>query len=339
MLKITGLILLLLVVFTGLLASCAKTPESTTPTSTLTKTPTVTLTPSQTQTPAPTKTETPAPTSITVTDQYDRTVTIKSNPQRIISLSPAHTEILFALGLGDRIVGVSDYSDYPPEAKTKPNIGSYDAPNIEKIIAAEPDLVLATEEHMTEVTELESHGITVVALNPKTVREVLDTIEMIGKITGQDKQATSLVANLKQRMNAIAEKTSKLTAEQKPRVFYIIWSDPIWTAGSGTFHDELIRMAGGINIASDLTGYADISLEAVIAANPQVMIAGVGMGTDNDVTLLFAQTEARLKDTDARVNGKVFSVNMDIVSRPGPRIVDALEELLKIIHPELISQP
>jgi len=288
-----------------------------------------------TQTPTPTKTETPAPASVTITDQYDRTVTIKCYPQRIVSLSPAHTEILFALGLGDRIVGVSEYSNYPPEATTKPSVGSYNEPNIEEIIAKEPDLVLATEEHLTVISQLESHGVTVVALNPKTVNEVLATIILIGEITGQDEEAASLVADMQQRIDAITEKTGNLTAEQKPRVFYIIWHDPIWTVGSGTFHDELIQMAGGVNIAHDLEGYADISLENVIIANPQVIIAGVGMGTGEDLPLQFVQTEDRLKDIDARLNDRIYSVDMDIVSRPGPRIVDALEVFLATIHPEL----
>ena len=147
------------------------------------------------------------------------------------------------------------------------------------------------------------------------------------------------VADMQKRIKAVTDKTGKLTEAQKPRVFYIIWHDPIWTVGSGTLHDELIQMAGGINIAHDLEGYADISLENVIMANPQVIIAGVGMGTGEDLPLQFVQTESRLQDVDARQNDRIYSVDMDIIGRPGPRIVDALEELLKIIHPELQDQP
>jgi iron complex transport system substrate-binding protein len=287
------------------------------------------------QTVSPTTTPASSPTPITITDDYGRTVTINEYPQRIISLSPAHTEILFALGLGDRIVGVSDYSNYPTEALTKPNVGAYDTPNLEVIIAQEPDLVLATEEHEAETQQLESRGIIVFASNPLTVSEVLDTIITIGKITGTDEAAAALTADMRQRMDAITAKTSQLTAEERPRVFFPIWHDPIWTVGSGTFHDELIQMAGGVNIAGELSGYVDMSLEAVIDANPQVIIAGVGMGEGTDLTLQFMQTDDRLAGTDARINGKVYSADMDIVSRPGPRLVEALETFFRLIHPEL----
>jgi iron complex transport system substrate-binding protein len=314
LLKNIGLILMGVILLTGTLTACSTSNDGAT-----------TLTTSTTL----------ESTSLTITDQYNRTVTIKKYPQRIISLSPAHTEILFALGLGDRVVGVSEYSDYPPEAKNVTSVGSYDTPNIETIISLNPDLVLATEEHVTEMSQLESHGITIVGLNPKSVSEVLDTIILIGHITGQDKEATSLYIDLQTRMKKITEKTSGLTDEQRPRVFYLIWHDPIWTVGSQTFHDELIRMAGGINIASNLTGYADISLEAVIAANPQVIIAGVGMGTGTDLTYQFVLTDARLSSVDARRYERVYSADMDIVSRPGPRLVDALEVFFKLIHPEL----
>jgi iron complex transport system substrate-binding protein len=250
-------------------------------------------------------------------------------------MSPAHTEILFALGLGDRVVGVSDYSDYPVDAAKKTSVGSYDKPNIETIISLDPDLVLATEEHEAETKLLEGKGITVVALNPKSVNEVFDTITLIGKVTGRDVQAAALVADMKSRMAKITAITSQLSDAQKPKVFMVIWHDPIWTVGSGTFHDELIKMAGGINIAKDLTGYTTIGLETVIAANPQIIIAGVGMGTGNDASLKAMQTDARLKYTDARLNNWIYGANMDIISRPGPRLADALEMLFKLIHPEL----
>jgi iron complex transport system substrate-binding protein len=300
-----GLICLVAILFSGLFVSCASELETTTP------------------------------SANTITDQYNRTVTIKANPQRIVSLSPAHTEILYALGLGDRIVGVSEYSDYPPEATAKPSVGSYNEPNIETIISMSPDLVLATEEHEEEVKQLESRGITVVALNPKTINEVLDTITVIGKITGKDNEAADLVESLQGRIDTIAEKTKSLTAEQKPRVFCIIWHDPIWTVGAGTFHDELIRIAGGVNIAGNLNGYVDMSVEALIAADPQIIIAGVGMGEGEDASLVAMQTEDRFRDIDARKTGKIYGANMDIVSRPGPRLADALEVFFNLIHPEI----
>ena len=331
-LKKLGAVLLGAALLAGALTACSQSTESTTPASTSTSISTPTLTPTQTQT--------PTPTPFTITDHFGRIVTINnSHPQRIISLAPSNTEILFALGLGDRIAGVTSYCNYPPEATTKPSIGDYNTPNIEEIIAREPDLVLATEVHETTIAQLESRGITVVGLSPKNIDETLTTITLVGKITGQENEAASLVADMQKRIKAVTDKTDKLTEAQKPRVFYIIWHDPIWTVGSGTLHDELIQMAGGINIAHDLAGYIDISLEDVIMANPQVIIAGVGMGSGEDLPLQFVQTESRLQDVDARQNDRIYGVDMDIIGRPGPRIVDALEELLKIIHPELQDQP
>jgi iron complex transport system substrate-binding protein len=282
-------------------------------------------------------TSTPTPSSFTTTDFLGRAITINNtHPQKIISLAPSNTEILFALGLGDRIIGVTDYCNYPPEAKTKPSVGAYDNPNIEEIVAMEPDLVLATDAQSESIyQQLENRGMTVVAIIPRNMDEVLASITLVGKVTGQDEEAASLVADMQKRISAVTDKTSKLTEAQKLRVFYIFWQDPIWTAGAGTFEDALIEMAGGVNIAHELNGYASMSLEAIIDANPQVFIAGVGMGTGEDLPLQYAQTEERLKDTEARLNNRIYGVNMDIIGRPGPRIVDALEEFFAIIHPEL----
>jgi iron complex transport system substrate-binding protein len=341
LLKKAGLILLAIVLFTGLLTACSSAMVTTTPAQTSKPVPTaIQSTTPPTATPLAATTTTPPPSTttkagpVTITDQYGRTVTVKSS-QRIISLSPAHTEILFALGLGSRVVGVSDYSDYPAEAANVASIGGYDSPNMEKIISLEPDLVLATEEHEKAVDQLTKYNIPTIALNPKTVNEVFDTITLIGKVTGTDVKAASLVNDMKTRMAKITAITSQLRDAQKPKVFMVIWFDPIWTVGAGTFHDELIKMAGGINIAGNLSGYTDMSIENVITDNPQIIIAGVGMGTGNDAALKAMLTDDRLSNTDARLNNWVYGANMDIISRPGPRLADALEILFKLIHPEL----
>jgi iron complex transport system substrate-binding protein len=276
---------------------------------------------------------------IEITDQLGRAVKLDKIPQRIISLAPSNTEILFALGLADRVVGVTDYCNYPPEAKQKPSVGGFSTPNMEKIVALSPDLVLATSIHQKQVIpSLEQQGITVFAVAPKTLDEVLEAITLVGKITGEEKEAAKLVAGMRTRIKAVTDKTDSLSQEQKPKVFYITWHDPLMTAGSGTLHDELIRKAGGLNIAENLTGYADISLEAVIEANPQVMVAGVGMGTGADAPFQFALTEVRLRNTDARLHNQVYAIDVDLVGRAGPRIVDALEQLASFIHPELFKE-
>lgn len=271
-----------------------------------------------------------------VTDDLGRPVNIEKIPQRIISLSPSNTEILFALGLGEKVVGVTEFCDYPPKAKDKEKIGGFSTPDIEKIIALEPDLILAGSIHDREIIPaLEERGFTIFALAPKNLDEILEDIRIVGEITGKAEEAFELVAQMESRIGAVTDKTKEL---ERSRVFYITWHDPLRTAGGDTWHEELIVKAGGINIAHDLTGYATISLETVIAANPQVIITGAGMGTGVDLPLQFAKTEERLRNVDARINNRVYAVPTDLSGRPGPRIVDALEQFAESIHPELFEE-
>ena len=305
-----SVIFLVAVLFTGLMASCTLTSED------LPQTP------------------------VLITDQLGRTVALKTaHPQRIVSLAPSHTETIYALGLSDRLVGVTDYCNYPPEAEEKPSVGGFSTPNIEEVVAMDPDLVLATNIHESEVIpQLEDRGLTVVAVNPKTIDGVIESITLIGKVTGAIEKAADLVTSMRSRTEAVTDKTAGLTGAEKPRVLYIVWHDPLMAAGAMTLHDELIRTAGGINMAGDLEGYTTINLEAIIAANPQVMIAGVGMGTGEDLPLQFITTEERLGSTDARINNRIYGINVDLVGRPGPRIVEALEQFAGFIHPELFKE-
>lgn len=277
--------------------------------------------------------------SIEVTDQLGRVVRLDAVPQRIVSLAPSNTEILFALGLADRVVAVTDYCDYPPEAKEKPSIGGFITPNLEELIALSPDLIVAASIHEAKIIpQLEGRGLAVFVLAPKTVDDVLEAITLVGEITGNEAEATGLVAGMQGRIKAVTDKTDSLPEGQRPRVFYLVWHDPLMTAGSGTFQDDLIGKAGGTNIARDLTGWVDISLETVLAADPEVMIAGIGHGKVKDPIFQFLKTEPRLDDTDARRNDRVYGVDGDLVSRPGPRIVDGLEKLAQFIHPELFGE-
>jgi iron complex transport system substrate-binding protein len=276
---------------------------------------------------------------IGITDQLGRTVEFDKIPQRIISLAPSNTEILFALGLADRVVAVTDYCNYPPEAKQKPSIGGFSTPNIEEVVALSPDLVLAASIHQTEVIpRLVARGMTVFALAPKTLDEVLEAITLVGKITGTENEASKLVAEMQTKIKAVTDKTRNLTEAQKPRVFYVTWHDPLMTAGSGTLHDELIQKAGGTNVAGNLSGYALIDPETVIAANPEVIVAGVGMGTGADAPFQFAMFEPTLRNTDARLHNRVYAIDVDLAGRAGPRIVDALEQFAQFVHPELFEE-
>jgi len=273
-----------------------------------------------------------------ITDQLGRSVVIDSPPQRIVSLAPSNTEILFALGLADRVVAVTDYCNYPPEVKNKPSIGGFSTPNIEEIVALSPDLVLATSIHESKIIpQLEDKGLTVLALDPKTIDEVLEAISLTGRVADVNENASELLAGMRQRIKLVTDKTDGLSPEQKPRTFYIVWHDPLKAAGVGTLQDELIAKAGGINIVQELRDYAGISLETVIMANPKVIIVGAGHGSSENQTFMYAKAEPRLSETDARQYDRVYAVDADLASRPGPRIVDGLEKFAQFIHPELFD--
>ena len=280
-----------------------------------------------------------APSPIEITDQLGRVVKLDKIPERIISLAPSNTEILFALGLADKVVAVTDYCNYPPEAQEKPSIGGYSTPDLEKIIALSPDLLLADSiQHAKEtIPELERRGLAVIALGPKTLDEVMEAINIVGKAAGREKEASNLVNDLAARMKVVTDKTADLSPAERPKVLFVTWHDPLWTAGSGTLINELIDKAGGVNLAREISGHQVISLEVVVAEDPDVIIAITGHGDARDLPFQWAQTEPRLKETSARKSGRVYQIDADIATRSGPRIVMALEQFAEFIHPELFK--
>ena len=277
--------------------------------------------------------------AIELTDQLGRVVKLDKMPQRIISLAPQNTEILFALGLGDKVVGVTTYCNFPPEAQEKPKIGGFSTVDVEKVVSLSPDLVVAALIHEKEtISQLESHGLKVLALAPKTLSEVTQAIELVGKATGTETQARRAVEDMETRMATVARLVAGLSAEGRPRVFYVVWHDPLMTAGGDTTQSELIDLASGRNIFDDLSKYPTVGLEALLERQPQVIIAGSGHGSAQNSPLEWAKSEPRLKNTEALIQNRVFGIDADIVSRAGPRIVDGLEEMLRLIHPELAAK-
>lgn len=273
----------------------------------------------------------------TVTDDLGRSVPIKGIPQRIVSLSPSTTEIVYALGLEDRLIGVTTYDNYPEAAKDKPKVSEYSVTDIEKVIAAKPDLILASNIQKNDaIPAFAKLGISVLTLDPGTVDGIFNDIETLGRVSGKTQQASTLVAGLKDRIKAVTDKTANLTASQKPRVFFLTWHDPLWTDGSGTVVDELITQAGGINIAADLNGFSQIDLESVIQRNPQIILVMSSMG-DQHTSYNFIKNEPRFQATDALKNNQVYKVDADIFGRTTPRVVDGLETLAKLIHPEIFK--
>ncbi|MBA7478672.1 Vitamin B12-binding protein [subsurface metagenome] len=236
------------------------------------------------------------------------------------------------------MVGVTTYCDYPEGAKDKPKVGGFTTVDIEKVVEIQPDLILATRVHEAElIPELERLGLTVLNLYPKTLDEVLEAITLVGKCTGKEDVASQLVTDMRNRVTAITDKTANLTEAQRPRVFYAVRHDPLWTVGADHRIHELIVLAGGINIAQDLSGSTTISMEAVIQANPQVIIANLGPAHSGPALGVFLRTEERLGDVDARINNRIYEIDTGLIGRAGPRIVDALELLAKMIHPEIFG--
>lgn len=268
-------------------------------------------------------------------DDLGRTVNIEKVPQRIVSLAPSNTEILFALGLGDKVVGVTEFCNYPEAAKAKPKIGGFTTVDIERVVALQPDLVLATGIHEKVIPALEKVGLAVLGLDPKTLDGVLANITLVGRITGKSQEATRLVNSLEKRTKTITNKTKELAEVKRPRVLYLTWHDPLWTAGSGSLTDDLINIAGGKNIAHDLSGHKTIDLETVIQRNPQVIVVVTGHGEARALPFYYVKNEPRLGATEAVKTGRVHQIDADIFVRPTPRILDGLEELARFIHPEL----
>lgn len=287
---------------------------------------------------APQAPATQAPADLSFTDGLGREVTLNRFPQRIVSLAPSNTEILFAIGAGDQVVGRDELSDFPEEAKAITDIGStFDALNTELIVSLKPDLVLAAEINTPEqAKQLEDLGLTVYYLkNPTTLEEMYGNLELLAQMTGHEEEAATLVESLKARVAAVDEKIAPLSSRFS--VFYELdATDPSkpFTAGKGTFITQLIDRAGGYNIAGDLEGYPQLSLEQVVAADPAFIILG---NARYGVTPESVAQRPGWENLSAVKNGQILPFNDDLVSRPGPRLVDALEELAKLLRPELFQ--
>ncbi len=284
-------------------------------------------------------TEAPASTSMTYTDGLGREVILDAPPQRIVSLAPSNTEILYAVGAGAQVVGRDEFSDYPVEAASIESVGgSFGEYNVEAIVTLKPDLVLAAEINTPElIQQLEDLGLTVYYLaNPTTLEEMYIKLETVAQLTGHD--ATELVDSLKARVAAVDEKIAPLSA--RPTVFYEIdATDPTkpYTYGPGTFGDLLIARAGGANfstVAGITDAYPQVSLEQIVATNPSLIILGDSMW---GVTSESVQARAGWDAIDAVKNNQIFAFDDNLVSRPGPRLVDGLEQLAKLLHPELFK--
>ena len=276
---------------------------------------------------------------ISMTDGLDREVTLDAPAQRIVSLAPSNTEILFAIGAGEQLVGRDELSDYPAQVLTIASVGgSMGQYSTEAILALQPDLVLATELNAPELVKtLEDLGLTVYYLNnPTSLEELYKNLEIVAQLAGRQTQAQTLIGSLQTRVAVVDEKIAQ--ASSRPAVFYELDStDPAkpWTAGPGSFIDLLIQRAGAENIGNHLDSeWAQISLEQLVVLDPGIILLGDAMW---GVTAQDLKSRPGWESLLAVKNDQIYPFDDNLVSRPGPRMVDGLEQLAKLLHPELFS--
>jgi len=295
----------------------------------------------QTEAPKPTGTDQASQMTeypLTIADATGKTITIEKAPQRIVSTSPAETEILFALGLGDEIVGVSDYDDYPAEAKEKPKVGGVVKPNEEAILGQSPDLVIGGISMDKQVAEkMQSLGLPMYITHPSTVDEIMNNILTMGKITNRQAQAEEIVAGMKADISRVTEAVQNVKPEEMKKVY--LEFAPGWTVGKGEFMDELITIAKGVNIAADTQGWNQINEEKILQENPDVILYASGMTDENTGKKLeqIIQSRSGWNTIAAIKEEKLYGMDENMLSRPGPRITKGLIEVAKAIYPDLVK--
>lgn len=268
---------------------------------------------------------------VTITDDASRSVTVAAEPTRIVSLAPANTEILFAVGAGDRLVGVTTYDDYPAEVADIAKMGDFAGPNIEAIAAADPDVIFVTTGVQADmIVKLEELGATVIAIDPLTLEGVYEDVTEVAQVVNRVEQGEEVVAAMKAQ---VAEVQAAVGDVEPVAAFVEIAQNPLFTAGKGTLLDELITLAGGRNVVTE-AGWVPYSSEQVIKADPQVYMATLGSMSDP------AELEKRagFKDLSAVKNGRVVVLDDNLVSRPGPRIVEGLKLIAAALHPDAFDK-
>ncbi len=275
---------------------------------------------------------------LTVEDHFGRRVEILQKPERIISLAPSNTELLFALGLDERIVGVTEYCNFPPAALAKPKAGSFSEPYLEQIVTLEPELIIASELAITaeKLQQLEELQLPILVLHPAGFEEVCQTLELLGSVTGEKRAARQLITEMQARVEAVQEKLQQLPdTRERIRVYYQVYHDPLMTAGGTSIIHEIIEMAGGKNVFAEVeAAYPKISSEAVIERDPEIILFPNTHGTA-EVPVSEIVDHPGWGTITAIQKERIFGLDPDRISRPGPRLAGAVEELAKIFYPEL----
>jgi iron complex transport system substrate-binding protein len=268
----------------------------------------------------------------TFIDEVGREVTFPFPPKRIVSLAPNVTEILFGLGLDEEIVGVSIHCNFPEKAKRKVRVGSYISLDFEKIASLNPNLIVATGAGNTRdmVDRLGKLGFQTYVIYPKNFKDILLSIAHIGQVVNREKEARAIIDGMRRRSERVIELTQGLP---RPKVLMQIGDVPIVTVGKGSFADDLIRLAGGENIAGkEKEVYPRLGMEEILKRSPEVIVIS-SMDPKGDYQKIL-QEWTRWKTIPAVMNGRIYLIDSDLLDRPSPRIIDGLEELAKVLHPE-----
>jgi iron complex transport system substrate-binding protein len=279
-------------------------------------------------------------------DDTGYVTSVDAIPNKIISMAPSTTEIVFALGLDEKVVGVDSYSDYPYNfsewiaSGNMTSVGDFSNPSMEVIASLEPDLILATGGVQADtVGTLRDLGYKVLVLDPSNINGVLQNIELVGNATGKTAEAKDLINEITSRIDAVVNKVAN--AVSKPKVYYETWYDPtsLWTAGAKAWQNELIEKAGGVNIFADQQlDYFQSSAEAVIERNPDVILLpeeGMGKGEPFWTSLDAVKARPGWGSISAVQNNRLVTVDSNTIARAGPRVADILEDLAEAFHPEL----
>ena len=276
----------------------------------------------------------PAASSREITDDAGNRITLPVEVDRVVSLAPNLTEIIFAVGAGDRLVGRTSFCDYPPEAKKIQEIGDTLHPNTERIVGLRPQVVLVSTASQLEAfsKQLEGHHIAIFVTDPHDLEGVFKSIERIGAIVNKDNQAKQLIEQLRKRTEAVEQ---AVASRPRVRIFYQLYAEPLYTAGHDAFVTDVMRRAGGDSVTADVPGaWPKYSAESALAARPEAIVLPTG-GASGDANSIVAPA---LQKSPAALSGRVYRINDDHLSRPGPRSVDGLEELARALHPEAFKK-
>jgi iron complex transport system substrate-binding protein len=275
--------------------------------------------------------------NVTLKDEVGREVAFPFPPKRIVSLAPNITEILFSLGLDEEVVGVSIHCNYPEKVKSRVRVGSYISIDFERVISLRPDLIIATGAgNPREVVErLERLGFPTFVIFPKRFDDVLRSIRHLGRVVAKEKEALSIIESMQRRKERVVQLTQNLS---RPKVFLQVGESPIVTVGKGSFGDDLIRLSGGENVAgNDREMYPRLGMEEILKRSPEVILIS-SMNPRGDYEKVFREWE-RWKMIPAVKQGRMHLIDSDLIDRPSPRIIDGLEEMARLIHPEKFKRP